>query len=116
VTAQLIAVDNFSGFNRHDGCAFWSGDVDAVVEARAPRSKSRVDRAIYRPEKCLEPRLRGNRCCWCRLRGRDRLHRYGTCRPWYKKPLANLDLSGVFDSVNAGQLLVGHTIGFADPK
>src|SRR5215475_12658935 len=57
VTAQLIAVDNLSGFNRQDGRAFRSGDVDAVVEARAPRSKSRVDRPIYRPEKCLEPRL-----------------------------------------------------------
>src|SRR5262245_4042183 len=58
VTAQLIAVDNFSGFNRQDGCPFRSGDVNAVVETRTPRSKSRVDRPTYRPEKCLEPRLR----------------------------------------------------------
>src|SRR5262245_48340566 len=58
VTAQLIAVDNLSGFNRHYGRAFRSGNVDAVVEARTPRSKSRVDCPIYRPEKCLESRLR----------------------------------------------------------
>ena len=57
VAAQLIAVDNLSGFNRQDGRAFRRGDVYAVMEARAPRSKSRVDRPVYRPEKCLEPRL-----------------------------------------------------------
>src|SRR5215475_10891747 len=58
VTPQLIAVDNLSGFNRQDGRAFRSGDVNAVVETRASRSKSRVDCPIYRPEKCLESRLR----------------------------------------------------------
>src|SRR5262245_62617204 len=58
ITAQLITVDNLSGFNRQDRRAFRSRDVDAVVEARAPRSKSRVDRPAYRPEKCLESRLR----------------------------------------------------------
>ena len=36
--------------------------------------------------------------------------------PRYKNPLADLDLPGVLDSVNAGQFLVGHTVGFADQK
>ena len=58
VTPQLIAVDNLSGFNRQDGRAFRSSNVYAVVKARAPRSKSRVDRPTYRPEKGLESRLR----------------------------------------------------------
>src|SRR5262249_61190245 len=57
VTPQLIAVDNLSGFNRPDRRAFRSGDIDAVVEARAPGTKSRVNRPTYRPEKCLESRL-----------------------------------------------------------
>src|SRR5262245_54263781 len=58
ITAQLITVDNLSGFNRQDRCAFRGSDVDAVVETRTSRSKSRVDRPTNRPEKCLESRLR----------------------------------------------------------
>jgi hypothetical protein len=37
-------------------------------------------------------------------------------RPRDEDPLANADLSGVFDAVNPRQLLVGRTVGFADPK
>jgi hypothetical protein len=89
------------------------------MEACSPRPETGVDCPIHGPEKFFELRERFSRRDgdWeRRVSGRNHFHGKPAGRPGNEYPLPDLDLTGVFDSVDARQLFVANVVRLADTK
>ena len=104
VSPQLVAVNDFSALDSPDRRSLRRGDVDTVMKTRSARAKSRIDRAIHRPEKSVLVRLKGLRD------GADFRRRLDGCNDLYGKlsrrarneySLSHVNLACVPDAVEA---------------
>ncbi len=117
VSSQLIAVDDFAMLDSADRRPLGRGDVDTVVKTRAARTKSRIERAAHRPQKCARFAVG--------LRDTSRHHPVSRrddfdgnlprCS-WNKYLLANDNLARVSDAVGARQDIGCRVVGFTDAK